>query len=188
MPNRRLQTMERRQFLRAGAGIAVFGGLFVLVGCGDDDDDGDGAEPGSALKTAIVRGGASAPTATPVPRAATGTLYERLGGRPAIQLAIDQFLPIVAFDTRINAFFANADAAGINRLLVEFIGQLTGGPERYSGRSMRVAHAGMGIQKVHFDALMEDLGRALDSQNVPERERAELVALLNPLSADIVTA
>lgn len=186
MRNRRSRAIQRRDFLKAGGGIAVFGGLFLLVGCGDDDDED--AEPGSALRTAIVRGGADAPTATPIPRAASGSLYERLGARPAIQLAIDEFLPIVAFDARINAFFANADAAGINRLLVEFIGELTGGPEKYSGRTMKAAHATMRVQKVHFDALMEDLGKALDSQKVPEKERGELLALLNPLSSDIVTA
>jgi hemoglobin len=183
----RPRAIPRRQFLKAGSGIVVFGGLFVLVGCGDDDDDA-GSAPGSALKTAIVREGANAPTATPIPRAQSGTLYERVGGRPAIQLAIDAFLPIVAFDARINAFFANADAARINKLLVEFIGELTGGPEKYSGRTMKEVHSPMGIQKVHFDALMEDLAKALDQQKVPEKEKAEIIALLNPLSKDIVTA
>jgi len=182
------RSLDRRSFLKAGAGVVAFGGLFVVVGCGGDDDSED-APPGAALKAALAREAANTPpTATPPPRATSGPLYDRLGGRPAIQRAIDEFLPLVAFDNRINTFFANANAARINTLLVELIGSITGGPETYTGRTMRATHAGLRIQKVHFDALMEDLGKALDNQSVPAQERGELVALLNPMEADIVTA
>jgi hemoglobin len=193
----RSRAMDRREFLKTSVGVVAFGGLFVVVGCGDDDSPAP-ATPGSALKTAVARttpGGASAavassgsPTATLPPRATTGSLYDRLGGKPAIQRAIDDFLPLVAFDNRINAFFATANPTRLNALLVELIGSITGGPEKYTGRTMKAAHAGLKIQKQHFDALMEDLGKALDNQQVPAKERGELVALLNPMAADIVTA
>lgn len=194
----RRQAMDRRAFLKTSAGIAAFGGLFIIVGCGDDDTPPP-QTPGTALKTAIARttpvsAGAAAllpagsPTATLPPRATSGALYDRLGGKPAIQRAIDDFLPLVAFDNRINAFFATANPTRLNALLVELIGSITGGPEKYTGRTMKDVHAPLKIQKQHFDFLMEDLGKALDKQAVPAKERGELVALLNPMSADIVTA
>jgi hemoglobin len=52
---------------------------------------------------------------------------------------------------------------------------------------MKSAHAGMGIQGKHFNALVEDLGRTLNKFKVPAREQKELVAILAPMKKDIVT-
>jgi hemoglobin len=52
---------------------------------------------------------------------------------------------------------------------------------------MKSAHAGMGINSSHFDALVQDLGKALNKFRVPGREQREPVALLAPTKKDIVT-
>jgi hemoglobin len=160
--------MGRRGFLKAAGGIAVFGGAFVLVGCGDDDDD---ATPNATASTA-----------------AGASLYTRLGGKPAIQAVVDDFLGNVGGDTRINHFFANVDLKRLNMLLVEQIGSATGGPEKYTGRDMKTTHAGLMIKKADFDALVEDLVKSLDKYKVPSAEKSELLAILGPLQTDIVTA
>jgi hemoglobin len=181
------RALDRRKFLKGGAGVAVFGGLFLVVGCGGDDDD-EVAEPGSALKTAAARPTiARAPTATAVSRPTTGTLYERLGSNAGITALIGGFLPSVALDARINTFFAAANPQRLSALLVEQIANLSGGPEKYTGRTMKETHATMRIQKVHFDALIDDLTKAMQSQQIPEKERGELLALLNPMATDIIT-
>src|SRR3990170_906105 len=105
------------------------------------------------------RGGAPAPAPAPAPGP---PLYERLGGQGAITAVVDTFVANVAADTRINAFFRGVDLPQLKRLLVEQICQATGGPCTYSGRSMRAAHTGMNITTAQFDALVEDLVRALD--------------------------
>ena len=137
------RALGRRTFLKRGAGIAAFGGLFWIVGCGGDDDD-DVAEPGSALKTALARPTvAIPPTATTAPRATTGSLYDRLGKNAGITGLINAFLPSVALDSRINTFFAAANPQRLSALLVEQISNLSGGPEKYTGRTMKETHAGM---------------------------------------------
>lgn len=40
------------------------------------------------------------------------TLYERLGGQPAIDAVVDDFVANVAADPRINRFFANSNIPG----------------------------------------------------------------------------
>jgi hemoglobin len=190
--------MDRRRFLKSSAGVVAFGGLFLVVGCGDDDTTAVGT-PGSALRTAISRPTvpsgaaaalvpAAAPAATVAPRPTTGSLYDRLGGHAAIEQLITDFLPTVVFDNRINTFFGSVNATALGGLLIDFIGTTTGGPEKYTGRTMKASHATLKIQKTHFDALMEDLGKAMDKQQMPAKERGELTALLNPMAADIVTA
>jgi hemoglobin len=114
------------------------------------------------------------------------TLYERLGGKPAIEVVTQTFLENVAADPRINARFAKADVPALKAKLVDQICEATGGPCTYTGRDMRTAHRGMGITEAEFDALGEDLARALDAHNVPEPERDELLGALGGMKADIV--
>jgi hemoglobin len=115
------------------------------------------------------------------------SLYERLGGIDAIRAVVDDFVGNVAADKRINKFFANTDIIRLKRSLVNQICQGTGGPCVYTGRSMREAHAGMGVRSRHFNALVGDLGKSLNKFKVPAREQHELVAILAPMKKDIVT-
>lgn len=115
------------------------------------------------------------------------SLYERLGGKPAIQAVVDDFIGNVAADARINSFFAHTDIPRLNNMLVSQICEATGGPCKYAGRSMKVAHAGMGVTDAHFNALVEDLVKTLDKLNVPAKEKNELLTALASMKGDIVT-
>src|SRR6185436_19123097 len=114
------------------------------------------------------------------------SLYSRLGGVDAIRAVVHDFVSRVAVDDRINAFFRGVDIPNLERLLTEQICQASGGPCRYSGRTMRAAHEGMNVRDEHFSALVEDLVAALDRYNVPAREKGELLSALAPLKPDIV--
>lgn len=114
------------------------------------------------------------------------SLYERLGGMPAIQAVVEDFYDNVAHDERINGFFIGADAKEVNRLLAEQICQATGGPCKYSGRDMITVHTGMNITEAQFNALVEDLVRSLNKFNVPAREQNELLKALGSMKGDII--
>jgi hemoglobin len=114
------------------------------------------------------------------------SLYTRLGGVDAIRAVVDDFTARVAADERINAFFRGVDIPNFKRLLTEQICSATGGPCRYTGRSMRETHTGMNLTDDHFAALVEDLVSALDHFQVPAREKSELLGALGGMKADIV--
>src|SRR5687767_62648 len=119
------------------------------------------------------------------------SLYDRLGGTPAITAVVDEFVARVAADTRINRYFASV-ASDSSRLgafkgkLVDQICQASGGPCKYTGKDMKSAHAGMGITGAEFDALVEDLVGALDRFKVGPREKEQLLGALGPMKTDIV--
>ena len=120
------------------------------------------------------------------------SLYDRLGGTTAIASVVDGFVANVAADARINKFFTRvaSDTAAMRQFkqkLVDQICQGTGGPCTYTGQDMKTAHQGMGLTNADFDALVEDLVKALDSAGVPQKEKDELLAVLGPMRADIVT-
>src|SRR4051812_9748328 len=136
----------------------------------------------TAIAAVLFTGTAHAQMAVPAKK----TLYERLGGLPAITAVVDDFVGNVARDRRINRFFAKANVPRLKFLLVQQICQASGGPCIYTGRDMRGAHRGMGVTGRHFNALVQDLGRTLNKFRVPAREQKELVAALAPLRRDIV--
>ena len=114
------------------------------------------------------------------------SLYDRLGGKPAITAVVDEFVAQVAADKRINAFFAHTDIAHLKTSLVNQICEASGGPCKYTGRTMKEAHQGMGVSGADFNALVEDLVKALDKFKVGKTERAELLGALGPMQKDIV--
>lgn len=118
---------------------------------------------------------------------APATLYERLGSMPAIEALVEDFVAQVEADGRINGFFAQSNRPRLKRWLAEFLCVSTGGPCKYTGRPMGEGHRDMGITGADFTALVEDLVKSMDRLGVPAQERQELLALLGPMRADIVS-
>src|ERR1043165_5814843 len=125
--------------------------------------------------------------AKPVP-AAPKTLFDRLGGLPAIKAVVEEFVARTTSDARIKERFFNTDAENLKRLLTEFVCMATGGPCKYTGRDMATSHAGMDLVDEELNALVENLAGALDKFKVPDKERGELRGALGPLKPDIVVA
>jgi hemoglobin len=115
-----------------------------------------------------------------------GSLYDRLGGINAITAVVENFRDRVAADNRINQKFAKTDLGRLRKMLIDQVCEAAGGPCRYSGRSMKDAHAGMKVTSGEFDALVQDLVATLDQFKVGKKEQGEILAVLGPLKADIV--
>jgi hemoglobin len=145
----------------------------VLGACGDKQQAADTAAAAAAPDTTA-------------PAPAQASLYDRLGGKDAITVVIDDFVANVAADKRINARFAKTNIPHLKQMLVEQVCQATGGPCTYTGKSMKDAHKGMKITEADFNALVEDLTQSLDKHNVGATEKSELLTALGGMKGDIV--
>src|SRR5262245_42174891 len=128
---------------------------------------------------------------TPLKRAAAGgSLYERLGGEPAVVKVVDEFVVNVAADEKIKPehrkHFQEGDVAGLKKKLVDQIGAATGGPQKYAGKTMKDAHRGLQITNADFDALVADLVKALENNKVGAAEKKELLDMLGKMRGDVV--
>ena len=117
---------------------------------------------------------------------ATKPLFERLGGLPAIEAVVGDFIGNVAADIRINARFAKADIPALKQKLTDQVCQATGGPCTYTGHSMVEAHTGMNVTEEEFNAVVEDLVKSLDKFQVPAGEKNEVLTALGGMKGDIV--
>jgi hemoglobin len=118
------------------------------------------------------------------------SLYERLGGEPAITAVVDDFTARAAANAKVNFLrggkYANVDVPKFKKHLVNLIGSVTGGPQKYTGRDMKTVHKGMAITDAEFDALAADLIASLDKFKVPAKEKDELLKIVASTRADIV--
>jgi len=117
------------------------------------------------------------------------TLYERLGGDAAVDAAVDIFYRYVLADDRINHWF---DAVDMERQAAKqkaFMTMAFGGPNNYSGADMRKAHAHLveqGLNDSHFDAVAENLGKALMDLNVAQEMIDEVMAIVGSTRDDVL--
>jgi len=117
------------------------------------------------------------------------SLYERLGGYDAISAVANALLPRLESDEKLQRFWANRGADGIERekqLLIDFLSNAAGGPLYYTGRDMLTSHKGMNIDADDWQRLINHLTATLDSFDVPEREKSEVLAFIDSTRQDIV--
>ncbi len=121
-------------------------------------------------------------------------LYDRLGGVYSIATVIDDFIDRIMMDPRLNANPRVDEAhhrvppAGFKYLVTEMVCWATGGPQKYTGKSMTDSHKDLKITGTEWEAFLDDFQQTLDKFKVPAEEQAELKVIVNSTRADIVVA
>ena len=118
------------------------------------------------------------------------TLFDRIGGDAAVNLAVDKFYVKVLADDRIKHFFEAVDMDRQRQKQKNFLTYAFGGPVNYSGKSMRAAHAKLvaeqGLNHDHFVAVAENLQSTLEDLNVPEDLIGEVMAIAGSTHDDVL--
>jgi hemoglobin len=109
------------------------------------------------------------------------SLYKRLGGREGIALLVDAFYANLAADPRTASAFKMEPAAAFafRSSVADQICDASGGPCSYNPRTTKIAGA-------DWNAVVENMNKALDARKVGEKEKQETVALLGRMKNDIV--
>ena len=117
------------------------------------------------------------------------SLYDRLGGVYSIATVVDDFIDRIMVDPRlnanpqVNAAHHRVAPAGFKYLVTEMVCWATGGPQRYTGRSMRETHQHLLITAAEWEAFLDDLQQTLDKFAVPQAEQAELKEIVTSTRA-----
>src|SRR5262245_26374570 len=120
------------------------------------------------------------------------SLYERLGGVYSIAVVVDDFIDRIMADPRLNAnprvdeAHHRVSAQGFKYLVTEMVCWATGGPQQYSGRSMRDSHHHLLITDPEWTAFLDDFQQTLDKFHVPDQEQSELKAIVESVRPDII--
>ncbi len=116
------------------------------------------------------------------------SIYDSIGGAPAVTKAVDDFYARVLADPRLAPYFVDVDLSRLKAHQRAFIAAAVGGPAVYKGRDMAAAHARLDIADAEFDAVVGHLVDTLIELRVPADTIAQIGSSLAPLRAEVVTA
>jgi hemoglobin len=122
------------------------------------------------------------------------SLYTRLGGVYAIATVVDDFIKRLLVNSTLNANPRIAEArarvpkAGLKFQVTALVCQVTSGPCKYNGRTMKAAHAHLNINEEQWQAMLADFRATLNRFKVPAQEQGQLIAIVEGTKADIVLA
>jgi hemoglobin len=142
----------------------------------------------------LAAAGRLASAQAPAAQTAAPTLYDRLGGAYAIASIVDDFIERLLVNDTLNANPAIKQArdrvpkAGLKFHVTTLVCQVTGGPCKYVGRSMKTSHAHLNISEKEWDAMVADFKVTLNKFAVPPAEQQQLIAIVASTKPDIVVA
>lgn len=113
-------------------------------------------------------------------------LYQKLGGTEGIDKLVYATLINFAQDERIATRFRDVNIARFKTGFVNYVCSLSGGPCEYSGDSMAIVHAGHNYTNTEFNAVVENLIKAMEEQGLSVTTQNQLLALLAPSYKDVV--
>lgn len=120
------------------------------------------------------------------------SLWDRLGGEAGVRKVVDDFTALAAGDEKVNFFRdgkykpTEEQVGMLKNSLVALISATTGGPLKYTGKSMKEVHKGMGITNEEFDALANDLVKALTKNGAAADDIDALLKIVDSTRGDIV--
>ena len=114
------------------------------------------------------------------------TLYDQVGGDDAIASTVDGFYERLLADPITAPWFENVDLEQLKAHERAFLAVGLGGPELYTGRSMRHAHAGLAITDEIFTITVAHLADTLTSLGVEPDVLCQIVKRIEMMRAAIV--
>jgi hemoglobin len=114
------------------------------------------------------------------------SIYDEIGGAPAIHAAVDLFYEKVWSDPDLVPYFEGVDRSKLKRHQRAFMSAALGGPRADAGRKISTAHRGLGITNDAFDQVVTKLGDTLEELGVRSELIDRIAGTLAPLRQDVV--
>ena len=152
----------------------------------------DPARVSATVLAAVVVIMAGAATQTAKAQVKQPSLYERLGGTYNIATLVDDFIERLLVNATLNANPALKEArarvpkAGLKFHVAALVCEVSGGPCKYTGRTMKDSHQHLNITRAEWEAMVADFKATLNKFNVPQREQQELLTIVESTRNDIV--
>lgn len=115
------------------------------------------------------------------------SLYHKLGGKAAIDAAVESFYVKVLADDRIKHFFDDINMTAQRRKQKAFLSAAFGGPQPWTGKDMRKAHENLpGLNETHFNAVAENLQKTLEELKVPKELIDQVMTIAASTKDDVL--
>ncbi|CAB5141388.1 Cyanoglobin; Hemoglobin-like protein HbN [Olavius algarvensis associated proteobacterium Delta 3] len=114
------------------------------------------------------------------------TLYERVGGEPAVTELVHDFYDRVLADPELQPFFEQTSLDKLHRMQREFFSAAMDGPITYSGRPLSHVHHGRGITRHHFGLYVGHLLDTLKTRGIDDQDVQDILGRISTYTNDII--
>jgi hemoglobin len=120
------------------------------------------------------------------------TLYERLGGLKGITMVSDDFINRLVVNKTLNknpaidAGRKNSPPPYLKFQVSQLVCEVSGGPCKYTGKSMKEAHAHLNISEKEWEIMAAEFKKSLNKFKVPAAKQKDLFEIVGKTKADIV--
>lgn len=118
------------------------------------------------------------------------SIYTQIGGKDAINAAVDIFYEKILSDDRIKHFFENINMVQQRAHQKAFLTYVLGGNSGYDGRTLRESHKDLvenkGLNEGHFQAVAENLTSTLEELKVPQNLIDDIMNIVKTTKDDIL--
>jgi hemoglobin len=115
------------------------------------------------------------------------SLYQKLGGKAALDAVVDRFYEKIVADKRINHMFEDINMNRQIRKQKEFLAAAFGGPVPWTGKDLRKAHANIpGLNETHFNAVAEHLYSTLVEFKIDQKLIDQVMAIAAGARNDVL--
>jgi hemoglobin len=119
----------------------------------------------------------------------TQSLYERIGGENAVRATVMKLYEKILSDDELAPFFENINVEALRRSQSAFVTYAFGGPNHYTGNTMRAAHKNavqQGLNDHHFDLVAGHLQSAMQELNVAPYLITEAITIVGSTRHDVL--
>ena len=114
------------------------------------------------------------------------SLYEKFGGHDGVKKVVDDFYVTVLAHPDVAPFFAETNMQKQREHQTNFISFVLGGPNQYTGRNMREAHAHMNLTDKEFNVIAELLSAALKKNGVSDEDINKVLSVVATTHDDVL--
>lgn len=144
------------------------------------------------LLVVFALGASFAPTTSAQEVGTQKTLYDRLGGLNGITVVVDDFIDRLVANAELNnnpaidAGRRRSPAPYLKFQVSQLVCEATGGPCKYTGKTMAESHAHLRITEREWSLMAAEFQKSLDEFKVPAAEQKELFEIVATTKAEIV--
>lgn len=149
----------------------------------------------AAACIAAAAGAAGAQAQSPGSQEApTAPLFDRLGGLRGITAVVDDFIDRLVVNKTLNrnpeidAGRKRSPPPYLKYQVTALVCEATGGPCKYTGKTMGESHARLKITEKEWDVMVGEFKKSLARYKVPASEQKELFEIVGKTKPDIVAA
>ena len=114
------------------------------------------------------------------------SLFEKYGGQQSVDKVVEAFYGKILNNDTVKHFFENTNIRRLKNHQKRFVAIALGGPNRYSGRSMRASHKRLDLNDEHFDVVVSTLLETLGEHGVEDADLEKVNEILEGTRADIL--